>query len=617
MIKRRLARLGFLVGLIWGLAPARVLAAGPQIMVDNTAGNGIATGEVSRADPADALLTVRNNYHFWVAVEVQAVVGAEVMPAVLSDDLHGLFAGGGLIPPSGSAAWHAVIDSSTGGQVTIRVHYDFSSAGGAVAVAGNILTIVADSLGVSLSASSPSTAEKAFKLLMEVPEYVDLVDTLRGPNPPNMWEFVKSMKTLLGSKTGRAAILEGLRELGVSVSEGRLVEVASVVGIIDWWWTLQDLMTASILGRTDGTVTFWLRSTPQVPTPAGSKVTGSLKWRVAEAPPYPWVPSRAELLDDGRVALLEASDSFQGCVDMIIPGEAESFEGEIYDPIRGTWRKLPDSGSVGEIGGVVALPDGRLMVVGANRGAEGNSHLGAELYNAKTDEWSSLPSPDVLVAYALVGLPDGRVAMVGGVESATGSGEVESVFDPETESWSQLVSLSPFFRANVVGLADGTLLVVDAYQDSSAILDPSTGLSRQISLPTGASSIGTMRTLPDGRVVAVGYAPEQDSIVVYIYAPAVSTWSVAYTHRVPGSFSGIVMRDGRVIVAGGAAAAGSCENGDYQTTPLSAVTAFDLATGQATSLDPLPAPAYSPSLVELADGRLMAVWEGGAAVLGP
>jgi hypothetical protein len=223
------------------------------VTVDSTAGNRITTGTVVRSDPSHALLEVTNNYHFWVAVDLVSENGAVLRPAALTEDLGGLFAGGGLIDPSGTAAWDGVFDSSTGGLATIRVHYDVTSAGGAVALAGNILTIIADSLGASIAASSANNLVKSFTLVMDLPSFADLGQEIQKQDA---WGLARSIEILLGSSSGRATIKEALAGAGVLASDSQLLKVASVVGIIDWARTLFDLMRASIGGTTDGTVTF-------------------------------------------------------------------------------------------------------------------------------------------------------------------------------------------------------------------------------------------------------------------------------------------------------------------------------------------------------------------------
>jgi hypothetical protein len=128
-----------------------------------------------------------------------------------------------------------------------------TSAGGAVALAGNVLTIIADSLGASMTASSASGLVKSFTLIMDLPSFAEFG---REIQQQDVWGLATSIELLLDSSTGRATVKEALAELGVLVSDSQLLKVASVVGIIDWAQTLFDLMRASIIGTTDGSVTF-------------------------------------------------------------------------------------------------------------------------------------------------------------------------------------------------------------------------------------------------------------------------------------------------------------------------------------------------------------------------
>jgi hypothetical protein len=230
------------------------LGATPVVTVDNSAGNVIASGGVVKSDPNAALVTVTNGYHFWVAADLQpAVGGASLRPASLFEDVGGLFAAGGLIAPSGTAAWDGKFDIATGGSQAVRLHYELTSAGGAAALAANLLTIIADSLGASTSVATPASLMKALTLVTDLPNFVDLVHAVqRG----DLWDFVSTVEVLLQSGTGRATLREALSGVGVVASDERLLQAGSVVGVIDWAWTLIDMMRSSLGDHFDGTVTF-------------------------------------------------------------------------------------------------------------------------------------------------------------------------------------------------------------------------------------------------------------------------------------------------------------------------------------------------------------------------
>src|SRR5664280_1514523 len=191
MRHRRLIPIVLLLALV---SPTTTLGATPVVTVDNSAGNTIASGAVVKSDPGSALVTVTNGFHFWVAVDLQpAVGGASLRPASIFEDVGGLYAAGGLIGPGGTAAWDGKFDPATGGSQAVRLHYELTSAGGAAALAGNLLTIIADSIGASTSVATPEGLLKALTLVTDLPSFVDLSQAVQKHD---IWGVVTSVELL-------------------------------------------------------------------------------------------------------------------------------------------------------------------------------------------------------------------------------------------------------------------------------------------------------------------------------------------------------------------------------------------------------------------------------------
>lgn len=259
-LRRPLAAVLAVALLVTGAPAARATAG--TVVANNGSGNGIASGRVVRADPDNARVTVTNGFHFWAVLDVSYVGGSSLLrPTDPRVDIGGIFAGGGLIGPGSTASWDGQF--SAGSQALVRVHYDLSSAGGAAALAANLLTIIADSLGASLSASSSSRLLTALKVITDLSTWADFV---RQAQTNDIWGLVTSVELMLGSKTGRDTIRYALAQLGVVTSDAALIKLASVVGIIDWARTLFDIYRAVLTGRNDGTVIFSVA--PPVVTPA-------------------------------------------------------------------------------------------------------------------------------------------------------------------------------------------------------------------------------------------------------------------------------------------------------------------------------------------------------------
>ena len=113
-------------------------------------------------------------------------------------------AAGGLIAPSATAAYQGTFDAKTGGSQAVRVHFDLASAGGAAALAANVLTIIADRLGASLVASSPSKLTAALQLLMALPGYAELLRAAQ--QPADLWGLVSAIETLFGTATAMSRL---------------------------------------------------------------------------------------------------------------------------------------------------------------------------------------------------------------------------------------------------------------------------------------------------------------------------------------------------------------------------------------------------------------------------
>ena len=265
MRHRRLIPIVLLLALV---SPTTALGATPVVTVDNSAGNVVASGAVVKSDPGSALVTVTNGYHFWVAVDLQPPVGgASLRPASIFEDVGGLYAAGGLIGPGGTAAWDGKFNPATGGSQAVRLHYELTSAGGAAALAGNLLTIIADSLGASTSVATPEGLLKALTLVTDLPSFVDLSQAVQKHD---IWGVVTTVELLLQSGTGRTTLRAALSDVGVVATDKQLLSAGSVVGIMDWAWTLIDMMRSSVGDHFDGTVTFSVASQTPAPGAGGS-----------------------------------------------------------------------------------------------------------------------------------------------------------------------------------------------------------------------------------------------------------------------------------------------------------------------------------------------------------
>ena len=213
----------------------------------------------------------------------------------------------------------------------------------------------------------------------------------------------------------------------------------------------------------------------------------------------------------------------------------------------------------------VLLNDGRVLVRGGESGIPS-----AEVYDQTLSSWSSAGSVVSGTADSITAtlLPDGRVLVAG-------SGATSELYQPVTNSWSATGALTVARAGHAaVLLSDGRVLVAggEGLQTpagwtsltSAEIYDPVSGLwSPASTMITPRGSFGdtalAATALSDGTVLVVGGLNFQADLGINsllasseVYDPVVDSWldggSMLFAR---GSHTATLLRDGRVLVAGG------------------------------------------------------------------
>jgi hypothetical protein len=197
---------------------------------------------------------------------------------------------------------------------------------------------------------------------------------------------------------------------------------------------------------------------------------------------------------------------------------------------------------------VVALTDGRVLVIGA--GSEGDGRPTTAVVYDPTSGSSAAAGPFASPAdpegiSAAVRLLDGRVFV-------TGNGAPQ-IFDPQTL---QFTAVGPMVTERtdpaLALLHDGRVLIasgLDSNQEwlsSAELYDPATGTfsaTGPMATAGTASPWGATATLPDGRVFMAGGVAE-------VYDPVTGAFSAAGRNDVFGASTAIVTQDGQVVVLG-------------------------------------------------------------------
>jgi hypothetical protein len=260
----------------------------------------------------------------------------------------------------------------------------------------------------------------------------------------------------------------------------------------------------------------------------------------------------ATLLSDGKVLLAGGWDS---------RGEYLSST-EIYDPQSGAFEAAaamtqPRAGHV-----AVPLDDGRVLLAGGV--STGWTFLAsAELYDPATREFTSTGSMTVpRENHAAARMPDGRVLVSGG---HTGRGRAVTIhdgaeiYDPASGTFSSTGSMGiRRHKHDAVLLPDGRVLVTGGSDErdanglysSAELYDPATA----VFTATGAMNVPRYKherssvVLQNGLVLVAGGAARAE-----VYDPRTGTFSVVGgTARMPGQYPAIaVLSDGRVLITGG------------------------------------------------------------------
>jgi hypothetical protein len=325
-------------------------------------------------------------------------------------------------------------------------------------------------------------------------------------------------------------------------------------------------------------------------TPGAWAATGNLGQARGFAP--------AILLGDGSVITAGGTDGFS------YTASAERWSG-------GTWS---GAGAIGQaVAGQVAavLPNGKALFAG---GADSMSYYTyGDLFDPVAGTWTQTPPMAQAHAYGVAAsLANGDVLVIGGYDGGanltTGAVDIYSAADG---TWSAGPALpGPRFAFTATTMANGNVLVAGG--DDGSISSSSALSSVLVYTPgsgwTAGDSMSRVRVdqaavlLKDGRVLVAGGADANGTAqnTAEIFDPNSGHWTQTGTMpSARAAFTLTVLPDGRVVAAGG-----------YGTDPGQALTTadlFDPATGGWTTTGALVHGRRFQAATPLADGRVMVV----------
>lgn len=273
-----------------------------------------------------------------------------------------------------------------------------------------------------------------------------------------------------------------------------------------------------------------------------------------------------------------------------------------------------------------ALPEGRVLVAGGFTGDE-RAAQSAELFDPVHRRF--LPLPRMVIvrhSHTATVLPGGKVLIAGGFAAGSSTVASAELFDPLTNTFSPTGSLGGARAGHVaVLLGSGKVLLAGGvgpdwtFLASAELYDPATGRFTPTGDMTVARESHVAVRLPDGRVlIAGGHRDRRAAITIYksaeTYDAATGRFSAVGDMQVRRhKHDGVMLRDGRVLITGGADERD--DGGVYRSTEF-----FDPASGGFTSGPEMRRPRYKhvSSTLLLANGTvLLAGGAGHAEVYDP
>jgi hypothetical protein len=277
-----------------------------------------------------------------------------------------------------------------------------------------------------------------------------------------------------------------------------------------------------------------------------------------------WQPVGTMTTLVGEIALATLSDGRVLAVGQ--SSDTSAVAAELFDPAAGTWRAVAALPPMNLRGTLTPLANGRALYVATGSAA---------VYDPPTNRWIPTGALGNRVGgdgHAATLLPDGRVLVTGGLlGECNGSlcfNDRAARYDSATNSWSFAAPMG-LARAqhSMATLADGNVLVVGDYGSSQETerYDPATDTwtktARQpIFFVSGGQSL---TPLPDGGalLIVAGFGASTTPVsYAAVYHRASDSWQEIEAPNVPRlAHTATLLRDGRVLVAGGTYSGASVE----------------------------------------------------------
>ena len=335
-------------------------------------------------------------------------------------------------------------------------------------------------------------------------------------------------------------------------------------------------------------------------SPVPRTVVGPGTWVIKPTPPVATYSQDVRLLKDGRVLVLPS-------------GGYPDYVAQIYNPRSSTWTTSFTRTADQQFIAGTAIADDRVLLVTLD--SEGLKPGKAEVIDPLTGAARAAASPGTLGSARLDLLPDGRVWLTGGP-----AGDKRTLFyDASADRWSPGPDVpSDLYVGTVTWIPGGRVLVGGIL--NAMILDPTSGAWSEVGGFPGRWNNYSATGLPNGDVLFTGGTEDQaqtDGRLLPVAMTRVLRWNHitglferARDMTVPRPFhSTVVLKDGRVLFAGGVASA------DSESDPVSTAELYDPVKDTWSSAQSMPEARSQMAGVLLADGTVLEV--GGWGLFNP
>lgn len=279
----------------------------------------------------------------------------------------------------------------------------------------------------------------------------------------------------------------------------------------------------------------------------------------------------AVIAESGAIALLvssksSTSTSLSASTSSILSTtsttSSTSTSGGITVVPAGTWAPTASMLVATAFSGVVALPDGEILVAGGFQGAVTPAVVAtSQIYNPSTGSWSATGSMHVPRAgFQALLLKDGDVLVAGGEIAQNDVTNTAEIYNPGTGTWTMTGNMTyPRLNYQAVLLNDGRVFVEGGSLANGSsvaeIYNPATGIWTLTPPQPFPREEALAVRLPDGDVlVAGGSTSTTTTTLSELYNPSTNAWTrTGSLNEARASGGGALLNDGDVLFAGGQA----------------------------------------------------------------